>query len=262
VGRVGVWVSAGLAVLACTLAPGTARADGPLFGKDWAGGRELPLPFGVGLTIYEQNQGYSLDRLSVGVPGFEQLPLGALEIDNRIREVNVKADAWLFPFLDVYLLGGKLRGQTVVDFSAVPLQVPLGRVRINYDGEVYGGGATAVLGTERVFGSLSAVWTKTSLSGDFDSSAKAFVLSPRAGVHGGRGSLWLGVMYQQADESHTGIVSIPFVGRVPFSVSLSQENAWNGLIGMEAGLDEHWHMELEGGFGNRTSATATVAYRF
>jgi len=260
--RVSTWACAVLVGIGCLAVPEIARADGPLFGKGMAAGHQLPLPFGVGLTVYSQNQDYALDRLSVGVPGFENLPLDALGIDNRIRELNVKLDAWLLPFLDVFVLGGQLDGKTVVDFSAAQLPIPIGRVTINYDGEVYGGGATGVFGTERAFGSLTAVWTRTNLSGDFNSEAEAFVLAPRFGLNGGRGSMWVGAMYQQADEKHSGIIAIPFIGLVPFAVELSQQDDWNGLIGAQVGLDEHWFMELEGGFGGRSAATMIVSYRF
>jgi len=242
---------------------GAARAgEGALFGSQWAQGRTVPLPWGAGLTVYEQRQGYKIDRLAVGVPGFDTLPTERLGIDNRIRELNVQLDAWLFPFLNVMVLGGQIDGRTVVDFSDVALPFPLDRVSINYDGEVYGGGLTLVAGTERLFASVNTVWTRTSLSGDFDSSADAFVAAPRVGLHDDRGSLWVGAMYQRADEHHVGTIALPFIGPVPFELELSQENEWNGLVGVHADLDGHWNLELEGGFGDRTSASATVVYRF
>jgi hypothetical protein len=69
-------------------------------------------------------------------------------------------------------------------------------------------------------------------------------------------------MYQRADEHHSGTVALPFIGLVPFSVELSQDNEWNGLLGAHAALDTHWNLELEGGFGDRKSVSATVTYRF
>ena len=248
--------------LACATAAGPAAAQGPIWGKQWTGGQTFPLPFGVGLTLYEQRQDYAVDRLSVGIPGFEGIPTDALAIDNRLRELNLKLDAWLLPFLNVFLIGGTLDGRTVVDFGDLDLPIPLGRVPIDYDGEVYGGGAVLAWGTERAFATLTPVWTQTSLSGDFDSTAEAFVVAPRFGVHDARGAVWVGAMYQRAEESHSGTISLPFVGPVPFAVELVEDEEWNGLLGASLALDTHWNLELEGGFGGRESATATVSYRF
>ncbi|GMU66790.1 MAG: hypothetical protein AMXMBFR36_30640 [Acidobacteriota bacterium] len=244
------------------LSAGTVEAQGSVWGKSWAGGADLPLPFGVGLTVYEQHQGYELDRLVVGIPGFGSLPTEAIGIENRTREVNLKLDAWLLPFLNAFVIFGELDGRTVVDFSEVPLPFPLGRVSIDYDGEVYGGGVVLAFGTERLFASLTPVWTRTSLSGDFESDAEAFVVAPRFGLHDERGSVWLGAMYQSAEESHAGIIALPFVGAVPFAVELSESDAWNGLVGLAVELDSHWNLELEGGFGDRKAATVSVTWRF
>ena len=237
-------------------------AQGPVWGRQWTGGQTFPLPFGAGLTLYEQRQEYGVDRLAVGLPGFEGLPTGALEIDNRLRELNLKLDAWLLPFLNVFLIGGKLDGRTVVDFGGLQLPIPLGRVAIDFDGEVYGGGAVFAWGTERAFATLTPIWTETSLSGNFDSTLEALVVAPRFGLHDTRGSIWVGAMYQRAEESHSGTIVLPFVGAVPFAIDLVEEEEWNGLLGATVALDSHWHLELEGGFGGRESASATVTYRF
>lgn len=244
------------------LGAGTVEAQGSVWGKSWAGGADLPLPFGAGLTVYEQHQGYELDRLAIGIPGFDSLPTGAIGIDNRIRELNVKLDAWLLPFLNAFVLLGQLDGRTVVDFNALQLPLPLGRVSIDYDGTVYGGGVVLAFGTERLFASLTPIWTRTSLSGDFESDAEAFVVAPRFGLHDERGSVWLGAMYQSADESHSGVIALPVVGAVPFAVELSESDEWNGLVGLAVELDSHWNLELEGGFGDRKAATVSVTWRF
>jgi len=251
-----------VAGLLVALGAGTIDAQGSVWGKSWAGGADVPLPFGAGLTVYEQNQDYGLDRLVVGIPGFGSLPTEAIGIDNRTREVNLKLDAWLLPFLNAFVILGELDGRTVVDFSEVPLPFPLGRVSIDYDGEVYGGGVTVAFGTERLFASLTPIWTRTSLSGDFESEAEAFVVSPRFGLHDERGSVWLGAMYQSAEESHSGVIALPVVGGVPFAVELSENDAWNALVGLAVELDGHWNLELEGGFGGREAASASVTWRF
>ena len=69
-------------------------------------------------------------------------------------------------------------------------------------------------------------------------------------------------MYQSAEESHSGVIALPVVGGVPFAVELSESDAWNGLVGLAVELDSHWNLELEGGFGDRKAATASVTWRF
>ena len=135
--------SAVLMALVAVASP-LAAADGPAlpFGKSLAGGQELPLPFGIGLTVYGQQQEYKLAKLAFDLPGVSIDP-NALAIDNSIEDVNVQLDVWLFPFLNLFGLVGQVDGRTTVDFSAVQgLPVRLGRLRIDYDGELYGAGIT------------------------------------------------------------------------------------------------------------------------
>jgi len=239
-----------------------AWAGGPPFGAALAQGKKLPLPYGIGITLYDQRQDYSLDRLVLGIPGFDSLPLDRLAVDNRITEYDVQMDVWLFPFLNVFALVGNLDGRTDVDFSQLTLPFPLNRVAIDYSGEVYGGGVTLAAGGDAWFASLTTVATNTNLSGDFNSSAKSLVIMPRLGLHDDRGSVWIGAMYLDAQEQHRGIFTLPFLGPVPFDVHLNEKNQWNGLAGAHADLAAHWTLELEGGFGARKSASMTVGWRF
>lgn len=239
-----------------------ANAGGPPFAASLAEGKKLPLPYGIGITLYDQVQDYSLDSLTLGIPGFDNVPLDRFAIDNRITDYNVQMDVWLFPFLNVFGLVGSIDGSTEVDFSDVPLPFPLGKVAIDYDGTVYGGGVTLAAGGDVWFTSLTGVATKSDLSGDFDSSANSLVVMPRLGVHNDRGSIWVGAMYLDTEEKHSGVIALPFLGPVPFAVDLTQKSRWNALVGLRTTLAERWTIEVEGGFGARSSASATVGWRF
>ncbi len=239
-----------------------AHAGGPPFAASLAEGRKLPLPYGIGITLYDQLQDYRLDSLRLGIPGFDNVPLDRLAIDNRITDYNVQADVWLFPFLNVFGLVGTIDGSTEVDFGAVPLPFPLGKLAISYDGTVYGGGATLAAGGDRWFTSLTGVATKSDLSGDFDSSANSLVVMPRLGVHNDHGAIWVGAMYLDTEEKHSGTIALPFLGPVPFSVDLKQKDSWNALVGLHTTIAEHWTIEVEGGFGARSSASVTAGWRF
>lgn len=251
-----------LSVVSVLAAGSAARAGGPPFAASLAEGRKLPLPYGIGITVYDQKQDYALDSLALGIPGFDNVPLDGFKIDNRITDYNVQADVWLFPFLNVFGLVGTIDGKTNVDFSAVPLPFPLGTIAINYDGTVYGGGMTLVAGGDIWFTSLTGVATKSDLSGDFDSSANSLVAMPRVGLYNDRGSVWVGAMYLDSEEKHSGTITLPFLGPVPFAVKLKQKDQWNAIAGLHAKLGERWTLEVEGGFGARQTASATVGWRF
>jgi hypothetical protein len=258
--------------LACAVAfatAGSARAGEPVWGKDLVQGSDFPLPFGVSGVYFHQEQEYEIEKLTLGVPGLAGLPTGLLRIDNEIDEVNAKVDAWLLPWLNVFGILGTLDGETEVDFSALgpALPLPFTRLTIEYDGEVYGGGVVLAAGTERLFGSLTAIATNTSLSGDFDSSADALVLTPRFGLHNRRGSLYVGAMYQEATEEHKGTIGLPLVPGLPpipvaFEVELRQKDDWNWLAGGTLALGEHWTLQAEGGFGDRDHVDIELGYRF
>lgn len=221
----------------------------------------LPRPFGVGITLYGQSQDYDLERLRFNLPGVV-VDTNAISIDNQLAEQNLKLDYWVLPFLNVFAIAGRLDGQTDVDFSDVVLPVPLSKVSIHYDGEVYGGGITLAIGGERWFGSLTGIYTDTNVTGDFDSQVTALVVTPKVGLHGDRGAFWVGAMYQQAEEEHAGTITLPLVGPVGFDVKLAEEDSVNLLFGMAAGLTEHLHLELEGGTMGRLSGSVGLTWRF
>ncbi len=247
-----------------SFAPREAAAGEPVWGKDLVAGKTFPLPFGIGVTYFAQDQDYRIDKLTLGVPGLPPIPTQFLKIENSIDEINAKFDAWLLPYLNVFGIAGHLNGDTKVDLSAlpVPLPLPFTSLKINYDGEVYGVGVTLAGGTDHFFGSVTGIATNTQLSGDFDSSASAKVLTPRVGAYNDRGAIYAGAMYQKAEESHKGNIVLPFLGPVPFAVDLSQKDDWNWIAGGSWAFRPDWTLELEGGFGDRSHLNAAVTWRF
>lgn len=259
----------GLVVVASWTAPSMAAAGEPVWGKDLVAGSDFPLPFGISGVYFNQEQEYVIDKLVIGIPGFPAIPAGLLQVDNEIDEVNAKFDAWLLPWLNVFAIAGQLDGETDVDFAAIQPLVPLPftSIAINYDGEVFGVGAVIAGGGKRYFGSLTVIATETSLSGDFESDARALVLAPRFGLHNDRGALYVGAMYQEAEESHQGTIGLPLIPGaplipVPFSVELSQKEDWNWLAGGTVALGERWTLQVEAGFGGRDHADVELGFRF
>lgn len=257
--RYGGWLLLGLLA---TAGPALAQESVLPFGKSLAGGEELPLPFGIGLTIYGQTQDYGLKRLAFDFPGIVIDPK-TIAVDNSIQEANLQLDVWVFPFLNLFGILGTVDGSTNVDLPAVPgLPVPLGMLRIEYDGEVYGLGANFVGGGDGWFASLTTIWTQENLSGDFDSNVEAWVITPRVGLRDDHGAVWIGTTYQDVQETHEGSITIPFLGPVAFDVELEAKNAWNIQIGAATAISKRWHLHVEGGFAQRLSAEFGATARF
>ena len=70
---------------------------------------------GIGITVYDQHQDYVLDSLVLGIPGFDNLPLDRISIDNHITDYDVQMDVWLFPFLNVQPIVHGLRDRRDIE---------------------------------------------------------------------------------------------------------------------------------------------------
>lgn len=155
--------------------------------------------------------------------------------------------------------------ETIVDLGSVPIEglpFSLGALPVNYDGTVYGGGLTLAYGGERFFGSLTATWTDTSLSGDFESSVSSFTAQPRLGLVMNQTSFWVGGMYLDTDEKHAGVIELPFLGTVPFGVELESAEKWNYVLGIGHTFSPKATVSLELGLGKRDHTLFNFTYRF
>lgn len=225
---------------------------------------ELRPRFGIEAGYYWQQQPYEVSSLRVSSPGFPLPPVGGDDvtaIDNEVDEYHLKFDWDVLPFLNLFALVGAVDGSTEVR-TALP---PLSRLDIEYDGWVYGLGASLMYGTERWFVSLTSAYTLTDL--DVTNSEKeVFVVMPRVGMIFGGLSVWVGAMYESVDEEHSGTIQVSGLAPVPlpvsFDVDLEQEEAWNFLVGVNYAFNEHWNATLEGGFGDRESVLVGLQWRF
>ena len=259
-----------LVLVAC---PFTSQADS-LFGHDWAAGAGLPRAFGIGVDYFNMDQPYQLDSLAFVAPPGAPFPPSVdpslINADNDIEHFDIKVDVWLLPFLNVFGIYGQIDGQTAVDLSGLNLGLPPGadRFNINYDGDVFGGGVVVAIGGDRWFGSVTATFTDTDLSGDFNSSVSATTIQPRVGVRASQNvDMWVGGYIIDAEESHSGVVNIDLGFGIPvipvdFAVDLSQESEFNPSVGMRMALDNGWEATVEVGGGDRTTALGNITWRF
>jgi hypothetical protein len=271
----------GFCVLWTAVAAGQEAPRALPLGASWAGGQKLPLPFGVNLTLFTQEQDYKLESLNVALPELTPamaaaLPAGAIgamgavsagvmegvAAENALQEANVKLDLWLLPFLNLFGMVGVINGETDVATPLIP-----GGLSVTYEGLVYGAGATLTGGYRNFFAAVTGIYTGTELD-TADSTITAWILQPVVGCRWTApedafgASLWVGAMFQQAEEEHSGTVLAPPFGNVDYEVTLAESDPWNFVVGGRVTLSPHWYAEAEGGFGDRTHLMAGAGYRF
>ena len=172
---------------------------------------------------------------------------------------------FLFPFLNVFGLVGRVDTNTIVDISQVEivgLPFALDTLPVSYRGKVYGLGFTLVYGTENWFASATSTWTETHVDGDFDSNVDSLSFQPRIGLLKNNWRFWLGGMYLKTDEVHSGVFELPFIGGVQFEVELETKDNWNYGGGIGYRFNDRTNLSLELGFGKREHTLFNFNVRF
>ena len=72
------------------------------------------------------------------------LDTSTMDVENDVTQMGAQLEVWLLPFLQVYGVIGQVDGETEVDMSKNPVAAGLGlnKMNVDYDGMVYGIGAT------------------------------------------------------------------------------------------------------------------------
>ncbi|HQW81305.1 MAG: hypothetical protein IPF83_03110 [Rhodanobacteraceae bacterium] len=256
-----------IAVVLLLVTSGATQAESLLpFGKSWAGDRDLPKPYGIGVDLLTLKQDYAIRALDFELPGATVGDPNTIGVSNAINHVDLKADAWVFPFLNVFGVLGKVHARTPVNLSSVSIpNAPPGlfnELVIRYSGEVYGAGFTLVYGGDHWFTSLTGTYAETSLSGDFDSNVTSTSWQPRFGLTQGTWAFWVGSLIVDVQEDHNGSIALPFVGNVPFAVELENKDNAGLVFGANCSLADTLDIALEVGKGARTSTLLNLTWRF
>jgi hypothetical protein len=237
------------------------------FLKDMVGDRELPKPWGVGLDLFTMNQDYDVSSLTFDLPGAALSNPNGIDVNSRVQSQTIKLDAWVFPFLNVFGIAGHIKANTAVDLSAAGANIggqplPLSVLDLDYNGLVYGGGATLAFGGERWFSSITATFTETDLSGDFKASVSSTTIQPRIGLIRDNWKFYVGGFYLDTEEKHSGAFGFPGLGVIPFAVSLSQKDDWNYLTGIHYNFSSSKELSFEVGLGDRQHTLLSFTHRF
>lgn len=253
------------ALISLCLCIGSAHAgDGPIFMKDKVEGKDFPKTFGVSVDFFSMQQDLVIDTLAVTGPGIPAgTPITGVDIENNVDHKDIKLDAWVLPFMNVFAIYGRIDGETDLDMQANSLGVPLATVRIPLSGTVTGYGTTLAYGHGHWFGSMTATWSDTALDGGFTSDTSSTSYQFRFGRALGPGDFWVGYHTIETDETHNGAIDFPLVGPVDFDVVLSEEEKSAFVAGGNIGITDHIDMTLEFSLGaDRSSVLFNAGYRF
>lgn len=232
---------------------------------------EFPLPVGTSLLYFYQEQNHTITDLKAkALPqGYAIDPQG---VYNTSQITSVKLDTWLFPFLNIYGIIGYLEGSTSIKkVIVIPPQdafestYNVGKFSIDYEGIIYGGGATLAIGYKNFFSALDLNFTRARLD-IAQSSTHCLNISPKIGfrkkfIQKGELIVWVGTMYQQMTEHQIGTGSMQGI-QTKYEVIQEAKDAWNYLFGFQWNLNSEWNLLIEGGIGNRKQVTASMVYRF
>ena len=260
-------------------------------------GYDLPLPYGVGFTYANVDQLQLLDELQVGINGSEIVPFDFVSFENArslSNSYSLKADAWVLPFMNVYVMLGKLHGHADIDIDLdgngmleqldvtceglppsplCPLledkifTLPL--IKADFDGTTYGVGATFAAGWKGWFVALPFNFTYADMTGS-QTDGINYTVTPRLGKtlnlgRNGNLSLFAGGNYLNSDLTIDGTAETPD-GLLSFDYIIDQQNKdkWNLLVGFNWDINKRlsWSAEYDGFIGSRDAIISSLNWRF
>ena len=259
-------------------------------------GYDLPLPYGLRGSYVNVEQDQQLDNLYVGISDSGLTPIPFVEFENA-QSVNdtyqAIFDTWLFPFMNVFAILGKIDGHAPLDvmvdgngwLEALGIDcsrpgnlIPCGLLQdrefvlpvdAKFRGNNYGIGVTFAGGWNGFFFTLPITYVYADMD-DSDTDGASFQASPRVGYvinleNNGNLSLYLGGSYLDVDLTVSGTVTVPGTD-FPIDYKLDQKNKdeWAAIVGANWDINKHWSVQAEynGFVGSRETWMGSLTWRF
>jgi len=231
----------------------------PLLGEEATRrGIELPLPFGAGFVYYHLDRDIEITDVRVGrngAPPASVSDFAKLSSNSRVDNLNVKLDAWILPFFNVYLIAGYVWNvsDTHIDVALPPL-LPGGPTRrrevtvpTRIEGSVGGVGLTLAGGYGPWFMTYDANFAEADLG--FDDRFKAVVTSIRGGWNGQAGSrplrAWASVTDWNTFATATGSAADPDGGTLAFQVDQGPAYRYTYGVGSQYGATRWFELAAD-----------------
>ncbi|MCW8335264.1 hypothetical protein [Vibrio paucivorans] len=262
-------------------------------------GYELPLPIGLGVYFNNQDVNYvATDDFKVGATGgllgglFGQqagyiVPAEDVSITGQDTSVQLRADAWVFPFLNIYGLLGYTEGNKNIEAdlsnatrNGSPFPVPV-TIPIDLTYEAYNYGLGAVLASQvdviesidPIIVTFSAAYTRSKTTAT-DSYIDTKIASIRAGqkfeLDDARLTVLLGFQYQNISQNVTGTLDnlsvngISIADELRFDVDITNQEISNLslMANYDFGPSKRWNVLAEYSFLNWNQLIISAGYRF
>lgn len=153
----------------------------PIWGKRLSKkGFDLQYPIGIGLNPFAASQKVIISDLAVGINGKDPVPMDFIkfgEVKANVRTVTIRPDLWIFPFMDIYAIGGVTYTQTNVSITA-PIAFS---TKANFNGTTFGVGTTLAGGYHGIITIIDLNHTWSTL-GNIKGSVQATMFAPRLGM--------------------------------------------------------------------------------
>lgn len=262
-------------------------------------GYDLPLPYGAGLIYSINEQEQSITGLEVGINGREKAPFEFVGFDRALTttdSVNVKLDAWLFPFMNVYATYGPFKGDAALDIlidgdgmlehmgiscggivrpdlcDSLQGQEILLPIHTRPSGTNWSVGGVFAGGWKGWFVTIPFNFARVDLGPTLADGGPIITVTPRFGrnfVLGelGNFALFAGGNYLESKLEISGTYRVPIGDEeltFDYTVQQKNEDAWNLLFGFNWDLNKQfsWTMEYDGFIGSRDAFVASVTWRF
>lgn len=270
-------------------------------------GFKLPPPYALSGIFSNTSQELALSnlRVSFGDPKQPKTPVPFVTFEPSFADVDawdLRVDAWVLPFLNVFLIGGSISSNNAL----VPIVVPGADAlktlapdigarcddppghplrpeacdkdfvlldEPQYTGNTMGIGVVLPIGWKNLFAAIPLSYTLTNTSNS-KGEIKAFQGSLRLGghfkpKHTGQIALYVGTTYLDTEQDIFGVFKIdtgvPELGEIDINYEIHQSpaNKWNYLAGFNWVLTKNWWLQAEVGFGGkRDNYIASLSYRW
>ena len=243
-------------------------------------GFELPKTYGVGVIGMRQSGEFDLYDISIGgISAVDDIPLieryGNV-VDSTISTVQVRADFWVLPFLNVSFIGGNLKTDSDVTLQFTPLFQRLYELKTGDElpatlyapastsGTTLGMGLTTGFKYDSLVMSASLNYAKTTTN-ETNSDIAALVFVGMVGYDFGDMGMQIlsGIQYLDTDRTIVGQIDLG-EGKDPLEFSLDvgiEETRF--MFGVNKDIGRNWSLSVFLGLnGTRTQGTAMFGYRW